>query len=430
MWSASLAEIPLHDCVGLFAERLPTATNTMPYGTAVEDRPISGSDPAATHQDPAATYDNVTPQEVAAVSVRRVRLTYAALLIVGFILGVVVKTEGFEWIAKWAIHNGCTDPGCIGAQSCYRISFAMAVFFAIHWAVSSPWNLCLSPAQKVSFNQIGIFFKLLSLIPLFLVSFAIPNDFFVVYAWLCLVLSVIFLIGQLLVLLEFSYAWSDDWATREESKYTNGLLVCTVFLFLAGVTFTALSYVYFGSSSSCQTNQAMISITLVCALMYSGLSIVAPRGSILPSTVVYLYTAYTCFSAMSMVPGGECNTLGANGTTTLIVSTVISGISLAYMTVSAGESRSAFQIEAVEETVEEAEAGSFAFFHVQMLLGSCYLAMLITNWTVVGSDSLATLQSTDYEAPMWAKLGSEFVCILLYVWTLIAPIVCKDRNFS
>jgi hypothetical protein len=201
-------------------------------------------------------------------------------------------------------------------------------------------------------------------------------------------------------------------------------------MFLGAISFIAVSYSYFGKNSACQTNQAMISITLIAAIMYSALSIVAPRGSILPSATVFLYTAYTCFSAMAMTPNSECNSMGSTGLTQLIISTIFSGISLAYMTVSAGESRSAFQLEAQEETVEEAEAASFSFFHVQMLLGSCYLAMLLTNWTILGSTTMKELKPNDYEGGYWAKLSSEIVCILLYLWTLLAPFICRDRDFN
>jgi hypothetical protein len=400
--------------------------------TSTEDKPILTSGDAGTSEVavPTSGYDNVSPQEVAEMSVRRCRLTYALILIIAFVLGIVMKHELFEWIAKWAIKtDACSSYTCIGSQCCYRISFTAALFFFIHWVVSSPWNLCLSASGRVKFNQMGIFWKLLSVIPLFFLSFVIPNGFFVTWAWLCLVVSVLFLVAQLIVLLDFTYEWSDDWASREEDQYANGLMVCTVVMFIGAITFVALSFVYFGKGH-CQLNQAMTSIALVCGFLYTGLSVVAPRGSLLPSATVFLYTAYTCFSALMMTPG-ECNTLHSSGTLTLVISTVFSGLSLAYMTVSAGTSRSAFQIEANEdETVEEAEASSFSFFHVIMMMGSCYLAMLLTNWTIVGSDSMATIDPNSDNAPMWAKLTSMFVCILLYVWTLVAPMIFRDRDFG
>jgi len=390
-----------------------------------------GSGPSTNYQSADAHVS--TTQEVAQMSVRRVRLTYAILLVIGFVLGIIVKTTTFEWFAKWAIEKGCDGSfECVGVQSVYRISFAMALFFFIHWIFSSSWNLCLNPAQRVSFNQQGVIVKLLSLIPLFCISFAIPNDFFVVFAWVSLVVSVLFLIGQLIILLDFSYSWNEDWASQAENepKYGTGLLVSTVFLTIGGLIFVALCYKWFGTNSSCQANQAVISLTLILGIFYFGLSIVSPNGSILPSSTVFLYTSYTCFSALTAGPTGECNALDSSSLSTLIISTVLSAVSLVYMTVSAGTSRGAFQLEATEESADEAEANAFAFFHVQMTMGSCYLAMLISDWTILGSSSMATMSSDQYKGPMGAKLASEFVCIALYIWSLVAPMLFPDRDFS
>lgn len=382
--------------------------------------------------EPATKYEGAeSTQDRAVMSVRRVRLTYGALLIIGFVLGIILKTEVFTWIAHWAIDRkkNC-DETCVGNQSVYRVSFALAAFFFVHWALSSSWNLCMNASTRISFNQQGIFWKLLSLIPFILVSFAIPNEFFVVFAWFCVVLSVIFLIGQLVILLEFSYTWSDDWASREEQKFTVGLIVCTAVLTILSLVFIGLSYAWFGSHSECQTAQGMISTTLVAGVFYFAASIAAPHGSLMPSATVFAYTTFTCFSALAMSPPGPCNTHGTNGTTTLVISTIFSAISLVYMTVSAGESRSAFQISEVEETEEEAEASSFSFFHLQMMLGSCYLAMLLTNWTVDKSGTTLSGMQGSSAAPQWAKFTSELVCILFYCWTLLAPIVFPDRSFS
>jgi hypothetical protein len=34
------------------------------------------------------------------------------------------------------------------------------------------------------------------------------------------------------------------------------------------------------------------------------------------------------------------------------------------------------------------------------------------------------------EAARWVKIGSSWVCIGLYIWTLIAPLVLPDRDFG
>lgn len=34
------------------------------------------------------------------------------------------------------------------------------------------------------------------------------------------------------------------------------------------------------------------------------------------------------------------------------------------------------------------------------------------------------------EPAMWVKIASSWACLLLYFWTLIAPVVLKDRDFD
>merc|ERR1712166_1184526 len=86
------------------------------------------------------------------------------------------------------------------------------------------------------------------------------------------------------------------------------------------------------------------------------------------------------------------------------------------------------------------------FFHVIMAAGSLYMAMLLTNW---GTGSLSAPNGTDSTpsssgavpshvyisnttglAQMWVKIASQWVAILLYTWTLIAPRVLPDREFD
>ena len=57
--------------------------------------------------------------------------------------------------------------------------------------------------------------------------------------------------------------------------------------------------------------------------------------------------------------------------------------------------------------------------------------MLLTNWgnrsTVDDSSKRDDLMSTEN---LWIKIVSQWAVIALYVWSLIAPLVLKDRDFS
>ena len=384
---------------------------------------------------PTDVTDPATVQEHAATLVRRVRVTYGLLLVIGFIIGELMQNNVVQWMTHWKIADAaCGTPECIAAQGVYRVSFALFLFFLIHYVMSSSWNLCMSASQRVAFNSSYILVKVALLIPVFVICFLIPNDFFVVFAWLSVVLSCLFLIGQQIVLLEFAYSWSDSWSTKGDdgdNKFYVGLLVCTVVMNLASLTFIGLMYHWFAADTVCQLSQAMVTITLIAGIVFTALSIYSPTGSVLPSATVFLYTTWTCFSALTSSPPGQCNSMSStdSGTWQTVIGAVFSCVSLVYCSVNAATSRDAFILdsdEATTQTEEEAESSCFSFFHGQMMLGSCYLAMLLTNWTVTGSDKMAQLVGTTAGA-QWAKFGSELTCIAFYVWTLVAPILFPSR---
>ena len=66
-------------------------------------------------------------------------------------------------------------------------------------------------------------------------------------------------------------------------------------------------------------------------------------------------------------------------------------------------------------------------FHLIMLCASMYLAMLLTDW---GTFSGGNASLTSGEASMWVKISAQWVTIILFVWTLIAPRLLTGRDFS
>lgn len=75
---------------------------------------------------------------------------------------------------------------------------------------------------------------------------------------------------------------------------------------------------------------------------------------------------------------------------------------------------------------------SYTFFHLIFIGGAMYVAMLLTNWNVVTQDQ----QQQDQEklvyigrsyAAVWVKVVSSWICLILYIWTLVAPLVMPDR---
>ena len=61
-------------------------------------------------------------------------------------------------------------------------------------------------------------------------------------------------------------------------------------------------------------------------------------------------------------------------------------------------------------------------FHASMATGSVYMSMLLTNWgTVAGKQS---------DAQMWVSIVSQWISMMLYGWTLLAPKCLPGRDFD
>ena len=75
---------------------------------------------------------------------------------------------------------------------------------------------------------------------------------------------------------------------------------------------------------------------------------------------------------------------------------------------------------------KEGVAYSYSGCHFVFMLASLYVMMTLTNWYKPASD-LSSF--TANEPSMWVKIVSSWLCVLIYIWTCIAPLVLRDRNF-
>jgi hypothetical protein len=67
------------------------------------------------------------------------------------------------------------------------------------------------------------------------------------------------------------------------------------------------------------------------------------------------------------------------------------------------------------------------WFHLFMMLISIYLSMMMTNW---GSANIGDSNYGNSWLSTWVKFSAQWVTMLLYLWSLIAPLVCTGRDFS
>ena len=196
------------------------------------------------------------------------------------------------------------------------MSFALASFFAF-------MALCTAAAPVTHLG--GWLIKVLLYTVLLGLTLLIGNADMVRYAEAARVFSVLFLLSQVVIIVNLVYNMHEALVSRmmaqEERLARQGqhsgllgncwsnlyVLLCVGFI-VASLTGCGLMYRYFGGN--CPLNNFFISQTLVVGLTLCALSLVFPgtfgRGLLPPATIM-AYNTYLTFSAITNNPDAQCN---------------------------------------------------------------------------------------------------------------------------
>lgn len=374
------------------------------------------------------------------------RVQYSLYLFVGIVATMLLR--GFLTLLSHLplIKKGCEYAGkgdanfCVGEVLAYRVSFSLSLFFFLHLLSVSDLTCCIDTESRVEFQRRFFFAKTILLGLLFLATMWVPNTFFAYYAYTCVFASGLFLLINVVFLIDFSYQWTEEWGERMEqnSKWLWYLLIVAVLSYIAGIAIAAMSFVVFVPNVNCNYNAFAILSVLISAVVYTVLSIYLPHGSIVSSGIVFAYTAGVMFVTLRMGDDANCNTIAippneAGSLKQIIIGSIVSGFTLVYSVVSTGGSSKGFGHvgdDDVEEDPEESgHLSSYMFFYTVMMLGSMYLAMLSTGWHVsgMGEDKMKSSINIAY----WVRSDTVWSAVLLYLWSLLAPYYCcRDRDFG
>uniref|UniRef100_A0A452SX86 Serine incorporator 3 n=1 Tax=Ursus maritimus TaxID=29073 RepID=A0A452SX86_URSMA len=389
------------------------------------------------------------------------RLIYAFILFLGAAVSCIMLTEGMESQLK-KIPGFCeggfkinvaerkVDKDCdvlVGYKAVYRINFALAIFFFAFSLLMLKVKTSKDPRAAV--HNGFWFFKIAAIVGIMVGSFYIPGGHF-----------------------------------------TTALLSVTSVCYILSVVFVGLLYAYYTKPDGCAENKFFISINLILCFVVSIISILPkiqehqPRSGLLQSSLITLYTMYLTWSAMSNEPDRSCNpglwsivthmtapTL-APGNSTPVVSTpappsksghfvdlesfigltgfvlcllyssirtsnnsqvsklTLSGsdsVILRDTAANGGSDEEDGQPRRAVDNEKEGVQYSYFLFHFMLSLASLYIMMTLTSWYSPDAE----FQSMTSKWPaVWVKISSSWVCLLLYVWTLVAPLVLTNRDFS
>ena len=383
---------------------------------------------------------------------------------------------GWQYLSD-AWTSGCEDEAdggnidatiCAGNSGVYRSSSAAFAFFCIFGIAAkcrptSNREAWLAKYTLVTMLNVGTIF--------------IPNTpiFIPIYLWIARVGSVIFVIVQQVILVDIAYNWNSSWmAKSEQAELAEGpgkgkkwlaaiLILCGVLYTLHLIGIIAM-YIYF---SGCANNIAFISITLIMSFICTVVQLtISDSASLLTSACMTLYATYLCGAAVSQNPNTECNPfLGGTGTWNIVLGLSMAFISLmwtgwSYTTdkqLGGGGGTNAVAVDNDNDRCDEentvgglvlsssnntntnntdsSNIGSSNTFASSWKLNAvlatvcCWYAMSLTGWGATQKrGDVANPNAGD--ASMWMLICSQWIALLLYFWTLVAPSLFPDRDFS
>ena len=308
------------------------------------------------------------------------------------------------------------------------------------------------------------FLKAFTLLSLLITTVFIDNSAMEAYREVARYTSFVFLVIQILLLIDYGYR-TNEWLVEldEHSDYEG---VCTYKMILLGaaalmyalsITMWVFMSMWFGMAG-CGPQQALITVTIVMTISLTIVSCtkIAPHGTLLTSAVVTGYATYQCYSALASHPNAECNGTAHHSTPDLLVGFLVFGVAMMSVAASAwtatsskdqlmGKSSATANSDltvtldsgensnaAAADDEEVVGPESWWYYHLMMVVVSLYMAMLLSDWSIQPTNLPENLPEFNRNLEsFWIKVSAQWVCLLMYAWTLLAPYLLRDvRDFG
>ncbi|KAM8960848.1 serine incorporator 5 [Pelodytes ibericus] len=378
------------------------------------------------------------------------------------------------------IQAGTSCEKLVGYSAVYKVCFGMASFFFILALLTI--NIKSSRGCRAAIHNGFWFFKILILIGMCAVAFFFPNTdkFYEVWRIVGAVFAFFFLLIQLMLLVEFAHKWNKNWTSAKTHKifWSAALALVTLVLYSVAVGALALLAFFYTHPEGCTLNKALLGVNGSLCLLVTLLAIspcvqkYQPHSGVLQSGVISCYVMYLTFSSLSSKPPETMlDSMGKNvticvpsfskdinhdGRLVSILGAILLFACILYSCLTSTTRASSDALrgrysppetevarccfccassdeDATNEHVEKkggqlltydedrTTVYSYWYFHSVFCLGTFYMMMTVTNWFHYSHAEIENLFSGSW-SPFWIKMASCWVCILVYLWTLIAPL--------
>uniref|UniRef100_A0A8C2WSW2 Serine incorporator 1 n=1 Tax=Cyclopterus lumpus TaxID=8103 RepID=A0A8C2WSW2_CYCLU len=410
------------------------------------------------------------------------RIIYASILLLGTIVACIMLSPGVdEQLKRVRIPGFCEDgagssiPGLqadvdcqmfVGYKAVYRICFGMSMWFLVFAVLMI--NIKNSRDPRATIHNGFWFFKCAALVAITTGAFYIPDGPFT-YTWFVVgcVGAFCFILIQLVLLVDFAHSWNESWVDKMETGNSRcwyaALLAVTILNYILSCIAVVLFFVFYTKPDGCFLNKFFISFNMLFCIVVSVVSVLhkvqesQKRSGILQSSIITLYTMYLTWSAMTNEPGEDMCWLpeialstrnvcccGVHFRAISIHLSLYSSLSIRTSSTTQvnkltmaskdsailAEDGSSPDLSTGPRRVEDNERDmvqySYSFFHCMLFLASLYIMMTLTNWYSPDADYTIT---SKWPA-VWVKISSCWLYLALYTWTLVAPLIFTNRDFS
>lgn len=458
------------------------------------------------------------------------RVAYCLILLLNSLFAWIMLTPfAIKKLESWSydyIKMSCPEDTCYGVLAVHRICFALTLF---HVILALLLLQVRNTRQKMAVAQNGWWGpKVLIWLTLVLITFFIPNGFFMFYSrYIAWIGSMVFIFFGLILLVDFAHVFGDyvlmeiekcaDQADWRSKLWGYILVTITLSMHLLTIAITIVDLKFFGVSG-CGLNRFFIIFNLIlcfivtCISLHPSIRKQTPGSGVIQSGVVAIYCTQLVTSAVANNDDGDsrCNPLtklqeGAE-TSMVVLGAFMTLLAVAYTTFRAGtrsfeftgmmsdsadtgyvalqdtdperpdsppitvqpKKKDPLRIQALQAAINEGSLPASALeqelrqdqdddddrenlgflekddetikvryhyssFHLIFVLATMYVAMLLTHWNIVtrsgqsSNDNATPVKIGHSTVTMWMRIISSWVCMFLYAWTLIAPVVFPDR---
>lgn len=363
---------------------------------------------------------------------------------------------------------------CLGLSLIVRISVSL---FLLHFIIIILLFARDSFAKFV--NEECFCLKIVFVILLTFIFLFIDNNVFFYYVKFSSYFSVFFLVYQSILLIDFGYVWNETWV----AKFETGVTFYGILLILFSLCFATFNgFLIFVNIKNfwiegCVYNKLNIVFSVIVVFVIICLVLLKfnENSSIMTAFFITCLFTYYNGNSLSSYNSEKCNPFQNNKSTykdlfynfflNLFINLTLGLLTTIFASVSSKSSstlKNTTNLEIIPRVENEEEenlenfieneenqnfqnlnkknanqnlsiykTNNFIYFHLMMCFFSVYLVMVFFDWKELNLDFDEWTELTSRSSSgFFIKTGNSLGFVVLYLWTLIAPIIFSDRDFN